>query len=93
MLFALWFTVCANSEDVGDLDKAIDVKDLLGQSESGLGLPVFLMAVASVGFLTFFGVKMKRIYKEVTAAAPLYDLANPETRMTFTIPERGENGD
>jgi hypothetical protein len=58
-----------------------------------MGIPLFPMGTATFDFLVFYAISIKRIIKEVTAAAQLYDLADPETRMDYTIAVRGVGGD
>jgi hypothetical protein len=54
-----------------------------------MGIPLFAYANRDVGDLLFHPINIKRIIKEVTAAAPLYDLADPEAQMDYTIAARG----
>jgi hypothetical protein len=93
ILFRIIVAVVADPDPGNEINGAVDVRKLAGQSEYGWGFPLLLMGTSMLGFLVFYAINIRRIIKELTAAAPLYDLADPETRMDYTIAERGVGGD
>jgi hypothetical protein len=77
----------AAKDDAPNSDASIvDVKAVTSYGASGIALA--LMGVSLMLFLAMSFLYMKRIVKEVAATTSFLDLADPETRIEFTI-ERG----
>ena len=51
--------------------------------------PVILMTIALLFLLVYFAYHLRRIMKDITSVSPDFDIAETETKMDFTIAERG----
>jgi hypothetical protein len=75
--------VAAKDDPLGPDGSIVDVTTATTDGASGIAL--WLMGVSFVLFLVMFFLYMKRIVKEVAVTTSFLDLADPETRMEFTI--------
>ena len=82
LAFLLSF-VSSNSES------DVAVEHLAFPSESGVAIPLVLMTISLLALLGFFGFHLHRIMKEMTSVSPIFDMAETESKMDFTIAERG----
>jgi hypothetical protein len=79
----------AAADEAADGDGGVvDLRSLAAAADGSSALPVLLMAVSFALFSVVAFVHVRRIVREVTAVGPFLDLADPQTRMEFTI-ERG----
>jgi len=88
VLAALVGCAAAKEGAVPPYGQVVDVKAVSGETSPSLG--VVVMGLSSAGFIVFVAMYMRRIVRELSAAGPVLDLADPETRMEFTI-ERGSS--
>lgn len=76
-------------QDNGDsyIQESIDLNSIFNGNQDIL-LPLILMAISFLAISIFYFMHMKRIMKEITNAAPVFDLVDNETKIDFTIAER-----
>jgi hypothetical protein len=89
MLVSLAVAAAAKDDSPRPDGSIVDVTAVTSDGPSAIALG--LMGVSFALFLAMFFLYMKRIVKEVAATTSFLDLADPETRMEFTI-ERASSG-
>ncbi|EAY21791.1 hypothetical protein TVAG_238170 [Trichomonas vaginalis G3] len=52
-------------------------------------IAMIIMFLSLALLLGFYGYHLRRIMKEITTVSPMFDIAETETKMEFTIAERG----
>ena len=67
--------------------ESIDLNSLFNENKDFF-LPLVLMTISFFAICIFYFIHMKRIMKEITNAAPAFDLVDNETKIDFTIAER-----
>ena len=70
-------------------DDDLTVEKLAFPPTDGTLVPLLLMVLSLVALLGFFGYHLRRIMKDITSVSPVFDIAETETKMDFTIAERG----
>ena len=58
-------------------------------SSGNLVTPLVLMIISLLLLFGFYGYHLRRIMKDITSVSPVFDIAETETKIDFTIAERG----
>ena len=69
----------------------LSVEHLSFPPTDGAFIPIILMMISLFALLGFFGYHLRRIMKDITSVSPVFDIAETETKMDFTIAERGSS--
>lgn len=74
-------------QDDSYVQDSIDLNSIFNENQEFF-IPLILMTISFFAISAFYFIHMKRIMKEITNAAPAFDLADNETKIDFTIAER-----
>lgn len=85
LLFWIFSLVAAELPE----DAAIEVVSF--SSTGGHPIAMIIMFLSLGALLAFYGFHLRRIMKDITSVSPMFDIAETETKMDFTIAERGSS--
>ncbi|KAK8894008.1 hypothetical protein M9Y10_022440 [Tritrichomonas musculus] len=62
--------------------------DSIFNNNQSITIPLIFMGISFCAICIFYFIHMKRIMKEITNTAPVFDLVDNEAKIDFTIAER-----
>lgn len=86
-MFLLFLFRSALSENDSNTDS--EANGVVLEKSMNIRTPAIMMILSFVGIMAFFSFHMRKTMREITTANPVFDLADQETKMDFTIAERG----